>query len=173
MNWLDWALLALLAFAAVRGFMRGFIVEVASLLGLVIGIWAAVHFSAQVGASLHLDPEHETLSFIITLLAVLVLVHLLARAVTKAIDIAQLSLPNKVAGVLFGAIRKAFMLSVLLNILFAKEQAGWPPDQATREGSALYAPMKAFAPMIVPALGSSKWMKKAVQDLENEASRLH
>ena len=60
------------------------------------------------------------------------------------------------------------VLSVLLNILFAKEAATWTPDKATREGSALYSPIRAFAPMIVPALGKTKWVRKAVDRVQEE-----
>lgn len=165
MNWLDLLLIALLGYSAVRGFMRGFIVEVCGLIGLVLGIWGAVHGSRRVGEWLHLDPSQEWLSFIITVLAVLAIVHLLARMVTKAMDLASLSLPNKVAGSLFALLRQAFTLSVLLNVLVVKQLGGWPPDQATQAGSMLYTPLRAFAPAIVPALGNSKWMRSTIDDI--------
>lgn len=165
MNWLDLLLIALLVFSAVRGFMRGFIVEICGLVGLVLGIWGAVHGSKRMGEWLHLDPSQEVLSFIITVLAVLAVVHLLARAITKAMDLASLSLPNQVAGALFAVLRQAFTLSVLLNVLVVKQVAGWPPDQATQTGSALYTPIHSFAPAIVPALGNSKWMRNTIEEI--------
>ena len=45
MNKIDILLLVILAFGAVRGFMRGVIIEMASLLAIVIGIYGAIHFS--------------------------------------------------------------------------------------------------------------------------------
>ena len=45
MNILDVIIVALLVFAFVRGFVKGFFVEVASLVALVGGIWGAIHFS--------------------------------------------------------------------------------------------------------------------------------
>jgi len=168
MNWLDWTLLILLAFAAFQGFTHGFIREVAALVAWVAGIWAAIHLSDRFAGWIGLDPEQTLLAFLVTFLIVLAGVHLLGRALTTAIDAAQLSLPNKLAGVLFGVLRKAFVLSVLLNILFAKEAATWTPDKATREGSALYSPIRAFAPMIVPALGETKWVRKAVDRVQQE-----
>lgn len=168
MNWLDLLLIALLGFAAVRGFLRGFIVEVCGLVGIVLGIWAATHFSERVATWLDLENDSEVLPFVITFIAVLVLVQLLARAITKAMDLAELSLPNKVAGVFFAVVRKAFVLSVVLNLLFAREKAGWPPDQATREGSTLYEPIKSFAPLIIPALKRTKWIERALDELPSE-----
>jgi membrane protein required for colicin V production len=168
MNWLDWVLLALLAFAAVQGFLHGFVRELASLVAWVAGIWAGIHLNDRVAAWFGLDPGQEAVSFLVTFLLVLAAVNLLGRALTTAIDVAQLSLPNKVAGVAFAVVRKAFVLSVLLNILFAKEEASWTPDRRTREGSVLYAPVRAFAPLLVPALGGTKWVKKALERVEKE-----
>ena len=163
MNWLDWTLLVLLAAAAVRGFFRGFVVELASLVALVLGIWAASHYNARVAAWLELDPQHEVVSFVITFIGVLVLVHLLARVVTKAMDLAQLGLPNKVAGLLFGVLRAAFVLSVALNLLLARAEVSGLVPQEAMKGSALYGPLRAFAPMIVPALGDTRWVRDVVE----------
>jgi len=168
MNWLDWVLLALLAFAAFQGFSHGFIRELASLVAWVVGVWAAIHLNDKVGGWIGLDPEQEAVSFLVTFLIVLAGVQLLGRAMTLAVDVAQLSLPNQLAGLVFAVVRKAFVLSVLLNILFAKEAASWTPDKATRDGSVLYAPVRAFAPLVVPALGETKWVRKAIDRAQEE-----
>ena len=52
MNWLDLLILALLALAAFKGFQRGFIVELLSLVALVAGIWVASRFSEKVTTAL-------------------------------------------------------------------------------------------------------------------------
>lgn len=163
MNWLDWTLLVLLAAAAVRGFFRGFVVELASLVALVLGIWAASHYNARVAAWLGLEAQQEVVSFIVTFIGVLVLVHLLARVVTKAMDLAQLGLPNKVAGLFFGALRASFMLSVALNLLMARAEVSGIVSRGTLEGSVLYAPLRAFAPMVVPALGDTRWVRDVME----------
>lgn len=165
MNWLDWTLLALLAFAAVRGFLRGFVVEVASLVALVLGIWAAARYNARMSAWVGLDPEHEVIAFLLTFFAVLFAVHLLAKLITKAMDLAMLGLPNKVAGTLFGALRAAFMLSVIMNIALARMEHAGPVNLKTLEGSMLFGPLRDFAPMLVPALKETKWMQHALDAL--------
>ena len=166
MNWLDLVLLAILAVAAVKGFMRGFIIEVCSLLGFVLGIWAGVHLNGRVALWLGLDGDQEVLTFIVVFIVVLLLAHLIGKGLTRVIDIAQLALPNKLAGIAFGVLRSAFVLSVLLNILLAKEASSWPPDRKARESSVVYGPLRAFAPMVVPALADTKWVKKAMEELK-------
>lgn len=172
MNWIDYAIIALIGFAAVRGFMRGFIIEVCGLLGLVLGIWGAIHFNGHVARWLGLGTDKEAIAFLLTVLIILVLVHLLGRVLTKVIDIAQLSLPNKVAGTLFGALRKAFVLSVLLNVLYAKHQSAWAPSLDVQQKSVLFEPLRAVAPAIIPALGESKWVKRAVEQVKEEVEHL-
>jgi membrane protein required for colicin V production len=166
MNWLDLVLLALLVFAAVRGFMRGFLVEVCGLVGLILGIWAGVHFNRKVGEWLGLDAGQEMLAFAITMVIVIVLVSLLARMITRAMDAAQMGLPNKVAGIVFGVLRAAFTLSIVLNVVRATEAQRPIIKKETREGSSLYEPLRAFAPMIIPALGETKWVKRALDEVE-------
>ena len=92
MNWIDWAIIGLLGFAAVRGFMRGFIVEVCSLVGLVLGIWGGIHLNDKVAQLLGMDPAKEALSFLATLAIIMLLVHLIGRMLTTAVDAAQLLL---------------------------------------------------------------------------------
>lgn len=166
MNALDWALLAIVAVAAVRGFFRGFVVELASLLGVVAGIWAASRFSARVAAWAGLEGGQEWAGFAITFVAVLVLVHLLAKVITKAMDLAMLGLPNKVAGGLFGAVRSAFVLSVLLNLFLAWPRTAGLLSAQAREGSLLCSPLRAFAPLILPAVRDSSWVREAIHTMK-------
>lgn len=171
MNWLDWIFIALLTLAAFKGFSHGAIVEVASLLALVLGIWAASRFSGLMAETIGLDPEREVLAFLVTFLAVLIGVHLLARLLTTMIDMAQLGLPNKLLGLLFGALRSAFALSVLLNLSAGWGNTAFPPEKAC-EDSVLHAPVLAFAPVVVPALGNTKWVKDALDRAADKAEGL-
>ena len=166
MNWIDYTLIAILGFAAVRGFMKGFVLELCGLIGFVLGIWGAIHFNSLVARWFGLEEQHEAVSFLITVLLILVALHFIGVALTKALDAVQLSLPNKLGGTLLGTLRAAFLLSVLLNILFAKHDSGWTPPLETLRSSALVSPLRAFAPAIVPALGETKWVLKAIGDLK-------
>lgn len=167
MNWLDWAIIALLSLAAFKGFSRGFIVEVAALLALVLGIWAGIHFSDRVVEMIGLGPKNAAIAFVITFVVVLLAVHLLAKLLTTVVDIAQLGLPNKLAGVAFGSLRKLFTISVALNLL-AGYSAEAQPSEAVREGSTLYSSARAFAPLFLPVLGETKWVQRAVDAVKEE-----
>ena len=46
LNYIDIAVVCLLFYGLVRGASRGFFVEIASLLALVLGVFGALHFSS-------------------------------------------------------------------------------------------------------------------------------
>ena len=171
MNWLDWAIIIVLAAASLRGFTRGFIVELASLVALVAGIWAATHFSSNVATAIGLDPAKEILAFVVTFLLVLIGAHLLARFLTTLLDAAELGLPNKLAGIVFGALRSAFTLSIALNLLLGFSKGDMPPKRV-RDGSQFCEPLRAFAPMIIPALGETKWVQDVMEKMKEQAGEL-
>lgn len=168
MNWVDLLLLALIAFSAIRGFARGFVLELCGLAGLVLGIWGAIHLNGRVAEQLGLDVQHEAISFLLTLVLIVVALHLIGIALTKVIDLAQLSLPNKLGGLMMGCVRQVFVLSVLLNILFAVQGTGWLPAPKAMGEAALAAPIRSVAPAVLPALRGTKWVKRAIDELRQE-----
>ncbi|MCB9182608.1 MAG: CvpA family protein [Flavobacteriales bacterium] len=171
MNWLDAIILLILALAAWKGFSRGFVIELASLVGIALGAWAGLHLSERVTAALELEVENEALAFLITFVLVLLLIHLLARLLTTVIDIAQLSLPNKLAGILFGVLRSAFVLSIALNLMLGFGTDGWIPDRVRSE-SVAYPLLRPIAPAIIPALQETKWVRAALERAEQELNLL-
>ena len=142
MNWLDYALLLSVGLAAMRGFMTGFILELCGVVGLVLGVWGAIHVNGRVALWFGLEERHEALSFLVTVLLILVALHVLGVALTKLVDAAQLGLPNKLGGALLGSLRAAFLLSVFLNILLAKQDSGWVPPLETMRNSVLIPPLR-------------------------------
>jgi uncharacterized membrane protein required for colicin V production len=71
MNYLDAILGILLILSAIGGFAKGFVEELAGLVALILGIWAAIHFSDLVGVFLtetfNLTFKHlNIVSFIVT-----------------------------------------------------------------------------------------------------------
>ena len=99
MNKIDIILLIILGFGLVRGFMRGLIIEMASLLAIVVGIYGAIHFSFFTASLLDkiLPAEKQTLevvAFGITLIVLVLGVMLLAKILTK--------LPNSVFSIDWG-----------------------------------------------------------------------
>ncbi len=155
MSVLDLALLTLLVLGLVRGFMRGFFVELASLVALIAGVYGAFHFSNFAANFLkeRVDWNENSVNiaaFIITFIVIILVIALAGKALTKIADFAMLGLINKVFGAFFGGLKVAFILSVVLivldkinaNVPFVKEQ--------DKQESVLYEPVKSLIPTLFP-----------------------
>lgn len=142
MQLIDILLAIPLLFFIYNGWKKGLVREVATLVGLIAGIWACVHLSQQVAEWLNLDSENSILiAFIITFIAVLVLTYLLGRCVEGLLKAAKLSLLNRLAGALLGAVKALCILAVLLNyvVMFDKQETVLKPDM--KKSSLLYRPV--------------------------------
>ena len=142
MKLLDILLAIPLLFFIYKGWKKGLVREVATLVGLLAGIWACVHLSQQVAEWLNLDSENAVLiAFIVTFLAVLVLTYMLGRCVEGLMKAVHLSLLNRLAGALLSMAKALCILAVLLNyiVLFDRQELILKPE--VKESSKLYKPV--------------------------------
>lgn len=157
MSIIDIVLAALLLFGFVRGLFKGFFVEVASLVALILGVYGAIHFSGFAAEFLESKFEWEEktiniVAFAITFVVIVFVIGLAGKALTKLADFAALGLINKLLGGVFGGLKVALILSVLLGV-FDKMNNTLPfMEEEDLEKSSLYEPVKSVAPMILPNL---------------------
>jgi membrane protein required for colicin V production len=166
MNLLDVILGLLLAFGLYKGLKNGLFVELASIIALIAGIFGAIHFSYITGEylaeNLHWDEKHMNIaSFMITFIIIVVLVHLLAKLLTKIADFAMLGLLNKIAGGIFGALKVAVMIGAVLVFFDTVNQAKNIIEEETKNESVLYGPLKEigafiFSKVLIVNLDSAK-----------------
>lgn len=157
MGVIDIVLGALILFGLVRGFMKGLFVEVASLVALVAGVYGAIHFSNFAAEFLQTKTEWNEKTINITAFAITFVVIVLAiafagKALTKLANFAALGILNKLLGGVFGALKIALILSVVLNIFDKFNNTVTLLDEDTKENSVLYKPVKSLVPMIFPNL---------------------
>ena len=154
---IDIILGALLLFGLIRGFMKGFFVEVASLVALIAGVYGAIHFSnfaaEFLDSSLDWDEKYiNIVAFAITFVIIVLVIALAGKALTKLANFAALGILNKLAGGLFGVLKIGLILSILL-IVFDNMNNTIPfADEKDLEDSILYEPVKGLAPMIFPSI---------------------
>ncbi|MCL1822015.1 MAG: CvpA family protein [Prolixibacteraceae bacterium] len=155
MNYIDLIILILILLSGGNGLRKGFIGEVSGLAALVLGIWAAIHFSGFVGgfiaANFDWDSQQTSIvTFIITFVGVVVLVVLIGKVVEKMINVVSLGFLNRLAGLFFGALKGALVLSIFLLIFnFFNKDIHFVPDE-TIEESQFWSPMMNFVPSILP-----------------------
>lgn len=157
MNWVDFLILALLGFSVIRGFIKGFIIEIASIVALVAGIWGAIRFSGFVGARLvdYFDLSTQYLgliAFVLTFALIVMAVYLIANLLDKLLKAVALGLPLRILGAIFGALKTALILSIIFVILnTVDKQKNFLPREKLDE-SMLYYPVSAFAPLLFPLI---------------------
>lgn len=172
MNTVDLVFAILLLWAAYRGFTKGFIVQLATLAALLLGILGAVLFSDFTSELIikKFDVSGQylpILSFAITFIAIVIAVHLLAKALNKLIDAIALGIVNRLLGVLFSLLKTAFIVSIVLVLINKVDNKyNFIPDE-TKNESLLYMPLSNFAPMIFPYLNFDKIKEKFEEEKEN------
>lgn len=172
MNTVDLVFAILLLWAAYRGFTKGFIVQLATLAALLLGILGAVMFSDFTSELIIKKFEVSgqylpILSFAVTFIVIVIAVHLLAKMLNKLIDAIALGIVNRLLGVLFSILKTAFIVSIILVLINkADNKFNFIPDD-TKENSLLYKPLSNFAPMIFPYLNFEK-IKEKIEDEKAE-----
>ena len=157
MNYIDLFLGIMLLFGAIRGFSKGFVSEVAGLAALILGVWGAIRFSyltsGYIVDTFDYHPKHLGLiSFFITFILIVILVHIIGKAVENILNVVALGFLNKLAGILFGAIKTALILSVLLLIFDEFDETANILPKGEKEESQMYEPVKELVPTLLPFL---------------------
>lgn len=139
MNFIDIIAAIALGWGIIRGFANGLVRELAGLLGVIIGIWVGLRL-AFVFADYYREnwdvPEKAIpmLAFFTGFIIALVGIFLLGRILDKVLDAAMLTVVNKAAGAIFGALKWAFIIGTFFSIL---GNSGILPKQ-TQEDSFSY-----------------------------------
>ncbi len=177
MNYIDIVLGVLLVLSAISGFRKGLIVELASLAALILGIWGAIEFSYITSEFLvkNFDWKWDHLnivSFIITFIVIVILVHIIGNTVNKLVETVMLGFVNKLAGLVFGILRGALFLSIILVVFDKIDEDVGILSKDTKAESRIYEPLRNLAPSIFPFIDfwdeksksekDGPWYKKVV-----------
>ncbi len=155
MNYIDLIIGIILLIAAFNGLKNGLIAELASLAALVLGIWGAIEFSYITTDFLvknfNLETEYlNIISFVVTFIVIVILVHIIGNSLSKLIEVAMLGFINKTAGLVFGVLRSALILSILLLVFDKIDEDVEILSQKAKTESRLYEPLRSFAPSLFP-----------------------
>ncbi|HEU5289751.1 MAG TPA: CvpA family protein [Cyclobacteriaceae bacterium] len=147
---MDVILIIVLLMGAVGGYRKGFLAELFSLLGIILGILAGFKLmgTAMVNLSRYYDIDDKILPYVafgVVFIIVAILVGLLGKFLKSSIEKTVLGNADQIAGSAIGILKAAFMASVLLWIVSSVSVNF--PDHWT-EGSWLYPPIATFAPTV-------------------------
>jgi membrane protein required for colicin V production len=119
MNVFDALVLFCLGYGLIRGLVKGFIIEISGVLALVLGVFGALQFATGVTYLIKdwiaLDSRLiQGISFLLLFIAITYGISLLAKMLTKTLQIVALGLFNRLAGGLFGLIKWTLILTAIV-----------------------------------------------------------
>ena len=165
-----------LAWALFRGFQKGFIVKIASLIALVAGTFAGFHGSEGLANWLKNEVNWSETSvqltaFILTFILVVIGVHFLAKLIEKMADLTALGLINRLVGMALGAFQMVLLLSITtfaLDGVFGERN--WLPEGAAEE-SVLYPSVETAVEWIIPEMNRSTPWDQIRDRMHDEVER--
>ena len=119
MNALDIILLAAFIPAIVRGITKGFLEQFLILAGLVLGVWAAYHFSSLMCDIIrpHIDASDTMISvvgFVLVLILVVLVVFIISKLLTRVIKTTFIGWVDKLLGIVAGILVTGIVLGSLV-----------------------------------------------------------
>ncbi len=156
MTTIDIIILVLLGIGAVTGFMKGFLKQLAGLLGLVAGLLVAKALYATVAERVFLPlTDSLTVAQCIAFVAIFLVVPLLflmaASLLTKFIEAVALGWINRLLGAGLGALIAALIVSLFICVVEFVDTENSFIKKTNKQESVLYYPMEKFAGVFFPA----------------------
>ena len=169
MNYLDIIIAIILLLFGVKGFRKGLIIEVVTLLAFAVGIYGAMHFSDFTAEHLkefmEINPKYlNTTAFVLTFILLVILVNIIGRMVTKLIQAMNLGFFNKLGGARFGMAKGVLLCSIMVMVLNNFQLIGIVKPEV-REQSKLYPYIEETVPYVYRGFDL---VKGYVNDLQNE-----
>lgn len=152
---IDFVFFILLLTAVFKGYSRGLIVAVFSLVAFFIGLIAAMKLSASVAVWLEDKSGTQTtwmpfIAFILVMAVVMLLIRLGAKMLEKAAGFMMFGWLNKLGGILFYAVIYVLFFSI---ILFYAKNLNLISDE-TIANSRTYSFIAPLGPKAIEAIGS-------------------
>ncbi len=112
----------ILIFALVRGLMNGFVKELASTIGFLVGLFVAATCYETLGEYLTVDGSEVNMftsivAFLLLWIIVPIIFGLLATLITKALDLTVLGIANRIGGGILSMAKYLVLLSCVLNVM--------------------------------------------------------
>jgi membrane protein required for colicin V production len=155
MTLLDFLLLIPVVWLCIRGATKGFIIELATLVGLALGILAAYFFADDLqemikGYFTLGEKGVKILAYIIIFLVVMLIVWIAGKLVEKSVDMLALGWLNKLLGAIIGIAKGILIVCILLYILEKADPGQKLIKPHIKEKSMFYEPLMKVVHSVVP-----------------------
>ena len=146
MNTLDLIILGVTALFLLLGLKKGFIISIATLTGLVAGVYAAIYFSTFAGRLIGKFFQTDSFwlpyaSFALTFVAVLAGVYFIGKMLEKVVDLSGLGILNHLAGGILGILKGLLLLSIVFYLIRMADIENRIISKKARQESMFYNPV--------------------------------
>jgi membrane protein required for colicin V production len=154
MNALDIGILAIASVFFIRGVFRGFVFELITVIGLILGyIISITYLDLLSGFILSVFPSFpeavvKLVSFFSLFVGTNLLLRLLANFLTKTIKIAMLGWLNRLMGGILGLLKGVVIMGIIVLILNLIPFASLLLERTEVKTSLLYPLLEAFGPRL-------------------------
>ena len=157
MNWFDITILILLLIVLVKGYRKGFVMQLVGLsvilLAAIFGGKLASIILPEINRLLDISANFaRVLSFLISFSLIAVTISLIGKLVEKFIDIVSLSFFNRVLGSIIAVGTMMIALSIVLNLVLMLDKRDNIINSETRKESFFFERVETVIPTIVPYL---------------------
>ncbi len=165
---IDILFLIMMILAIVKGWSKGFIVGIFSLIALIVGLAAAIRLSTEVGTYFETQTGSPSVlwpiaAFVAIFIGVAFVVKLLAKLLQSMLKIVMLGWLNRIVGILFYIFAYAIIFSV---ILWVADQIELIPYSA-KKSSIVFDRIAQLGPQAIDdILGWIPWFKDTFHQLK-------
>jgi membrane protein required for colicin V production len=155
MNLLDFIILLPVIWLIIRGFQKGLILELASLIGIILGIIAAYYFANNVQNLIkeYFSVKEQTsriIAYIAIFLTVMIIVYLIGKMLEGLIDVVAMGWLNKLLGAIVGLAKGIVVVCIILYIFEKTDTHQNVITPGVKAGSFFYQPCMQLVHWVVP-----------------------
>ncbi|MFV8362427.1 CvpA family protein [Flavobacterium sp. ZT3P35] len=159
MGFLDIILGVLLAIALFKGIKNGLFVELASLVSLLLGIYAAVKFSyfmkEFLAGFVKWNPNTiQVVAFVLTFMVVVIAVSILGKFLTGIADFAFLGWLNSLGGGFFRVLKTILIIGIVFKVFEKINYHNFLAKKETLDNSLFYSPIQKIMGYLYPSIES-------------------
>ena len=173
MNWFDLTILIFLLLALVKGYRKGFIMQ---LVGLAVILLAAIFggklaeiILPEINRFMDITPSFaRALSFLIAFGLIAVVISLVGRLIEKLAEVVLLSFVNRLLGSVIAVGTMMVVLSIVLNLVLMLDKRENIINSEIKQESFFFKRVEAVVPAIVPYLNKEFWEEYIPENYRNE-----
>ncbi len=165
----DILVIVIVVLAGIRGFLRGLVIELFTLVAFFLGLFVALKLSFPVAARFFGDQDAfwaiAVVTFFILFFLVVWLAKVIAKSIKKVIDFTPAGIIDNLLGVVLSIVKWIFILSVIIWVSHSVDME--LPRKWTKDAD-LYETVAMLAPAITETIGAViPWIYDIYENMED------